>query len=76
MENKGQVRIIAHRGLCGLEPENTHAAFIAAGNRSYYGIESEAHKIADGYYVMMHDENTLRMSGDDIEIANCADFFS
>jgi len=76
LENKGQVRIIAHRGLCGLEPENTHAAFIAAGNRSYYGIESEVHKTADGYYVMMHDENTLRMSGDDIEIANCADFFS
>lgn len=68
LENKGNTQIIAHRGLCGLEPENTHAAFIAAGNRSYYGIESDVHKTADGKYVMMHDANTLRMSGDSIEI--------
>lgn len=69
LENKGNTQVIAHRGLCGIEPENTHAAFIAAGNRSFYGIESDAHKTADGKYVMMHDANTLRMSGDDIEIA-------
>lgn len=68
LENKGNTLVIAHRGLCGLEPENTHAAYIAAANRSYYGIESDAHKTADGKYVMMHDANTLRMSGDDIEI--------
>ena len=68
LENKGNTQVIAHRGLCGLEPENTHAAYIAAANRSYYGIESDAHKTADGKYVMMHDANTLRMSGDDIEI--------
>lgn len=70
LENKGHTRIIAHRGMSGLEPENTHAAFVAAGNRSFYGIESDAHKTADGKYVMMHDANTLRMSGDNIEIAN------
>lgn len=68
LENKGNTQVIAHRGLCGLEPENTHAAYIAAANRSYYGIESDAHKTSDGKYVMMHDANTLRMSGDDIEI--------
>ena len=45
------------------------AAFIAAGNRSYYGIEADVHKTADGKYVIMHDANTLRMSGDDIEIS-------
>lgn len=69
LENKGHTLVIAHRGLCGLEPENTNAAFIAAGNRSYYGIEADVHKTADGKYVIMHDANTLRMSGDDIEIA-------
>ena len=68
LENKGHTRIIAHRGLSGLEPENTNAAFIAAGNRSFYGIEADVHKTADGKYVIMHDANTLRMSGDDIEI--------
>lgn len=69
LENKGHTLMIAHRGVCGLEPENTNASFIAAGNRSYYGIEADVHKTADGKYVIMHDANTLRMSGDDIEIA-------
>lgn len=68
LENKGHTLVIAHRGMCGLEPENTHAAFVAAGNRSFYGIEADVHKTADGKYVIMHDANTLRMSGDDIEI--------
>ncbi len=68
LENKGHTQMIAHRGVCGLEPENTNAAFIAAGNRSYYGIEADVHKTADGKFVIMHDDNTLRMSGDDIEI--------
>ena len=69
LENKGHTQMIAHRGVCGLEPENTNAAFIAAGNRSYYGIESDVHKTADDKFVIMHDGNTLRMTGDDIEIA-------
>lgn len=69
LENKGHTLIIAHRGMCGLEPENTNAAFIAAGNRTHYGIEADVHKTADGKYVIMHDANTLRMSGDNIEIS-------
>ena len=69
LSNKGHTRIIAHRGMSGLEPENTHAAFVAAGNRSYYGIEADVHKTADGKFVIMHDGNTLRTCGDDIEIS-------
>ena len=69
LERKGHTQMIAHRGMCGLEPENTHAAFVAAGNRSFYGIEADVHKTADGKFIIMHDGNTLRMSGDDIEIA-------
>lgn len=69
LESKGHTQMIAHRGMCGLEPENTHAAFVAAGNRSFYGIEADVHKTADGKFIIMHDGNTLRMSGDDIEIA-------
>ena len=55
--------MVAHRGVSGLETENTVAAFIAAGNRSYGGIETDVHKTADGHYVVIHDENTLRVSG-------------
>jgi glycerophosphoryl diester phosphodiesterase len=60
--------MVAHRGVSGLELENTHASFVAAGNRSYCGIEADVHKTADGRFVIMHDGNTLRVSGDDIEI--------
>jgi glycerophosphoryl diester phosphodiesterase len=30
-ENKGNIKMIAHRGLSGLEKENTCPAFVAAG---------------------------------------------
>ena len=39
------VKMIAHRGLSGLEAENTCAAFVAAGNREkYFGIECDIHR--------------------------------
>ena len=68
IENKGHTQMIAHRGVSSLELENTNVAFVAAGNRSYYGIESDVHKTADGRFVIIHDGSTLRVSGDDIEI--------
>ena len=37
----GSTKFVAHRGVSGLETENTAAAFIAAGNRSYYGVETD-----------------------------------
>lgn len=61
------VKMIAHRGLSGLERENTCAAFVAAGNReTYWGIETDVHRTADGQYVIFHDDNTLRMTGSDM----------
>lgn len=65
---KKNVRMVAHRGVSGLEPENSCAAFIAAGNRSYYGIETDVHVTADGRFVIMHDDNTLRTTGVDMVI--------
>lgn len=56
-------KLIAHRGLSGLERENTAAAFVAAGNRSYYGIETDVHRTADGSFVILHDDTTGRVSG-------------
>ena len=61
--NKKEVRMIAHRGCSGLESENSCAAFIAAANRSYYGIETDVHVTLDGRYVVIHDDNTLRTTG-------------
>lgn len=69
--NKKQVQMIAHRGLSGLEKENTCAAFVAAGNReSYFGIETDVHRTADGQFVVFHDDNTARVGVDSLIIEN------
>ena len=66
--DKGDSLIIAHRGLSGLEVENTDDAFIAAGKHSYYGIESDVRKTADGKFVMCHDADLERIAGVKTEV--------
>ena len=58
----GLCKMVAHRGVSGLEKENTMAAFVAAGNRSYYGIETDIHRTLDGHYVAIHDADTGRVA--------------
>jgi len=60
--DKKQVGMIAHRGLSGIERENTYPAFVAAGNRSYFGIETDVHVTKDGKFVILHDKTTERVS--------------
>lgn len=64
--DKKNVKVIAHRGLSGIEVENTNAAFIAAGNRSYYGIETDIYRTSDGQFVNGHDDNYKRLAGEEI----------
>ena len=33
VKEKGKTQMVAHRGLSGIELENTMASFVAAGNR-------------------------------------------
>lgn len=68
IDDKKQVQIIAHRGCSGLELENTNAAFIAAGNRSYYGVETDIHCTIDGKYIIFHDDKTKRLAIDNMVI--------
>lgn len=63
---KKNVKMVAHRGLSGIERENTNAAFIAAGNRSYYGIETDVVKTADEKFVLNHDGDLQRVSGEKV----------
>ena len=65
---KNSTLIVAHRGLSGIETENTNAAFVAAGNRSYYGIETDIHRTADGHFVVCHDDDLKRIAGVDIPV--------
>lgn len=60
---KSNAKMVAHRGVSGLERENTAAAFVAAGNRSYYGIETDVHVTADKKYIIIHDDDTERVAG-------------
>ena len=60
--------MVAHRGCSGLERENTNAAFVAAGNRSYFGIETDVHKTLDGKYIIIHDDTTGRVAVDDMVV--------
>ena len=61
-DNKS-TRVVAHRGLSGLERENTAAAFVAAGNRSYFGIETDIHRTSDGKFAAIHDSTLNRVAG-------------
>ena len=62
-------KMIAHRGLSGIEKENTCSAFVAAGNRpAYFGIETDVHRTVDGHFVIFHDDNTDRVALDSMVI--------
>lgn len=61
--NRKNTLVVAHRGLSGIEQENTNAAFIAAGNRSYWGIETDVYRTLDGKFAISHDATTARSSG-------------
>lgn len=62
------VLMVAHRGCSGLEKENTHAAFVAAGNRSYFGIETDVHRTLDGKFICFHDDTTGRVAIDNMTV--------
>ena len=61
--NKYNTKIVAHRGVSKLECENTVPAFVAAGNRSYYGIETDVHITGDGKLILHHDDTAYRLTG-------------
>ena len=62
IKNKSTL-MIAHRGVSGLETENTVPAFVACGNRSYYGAECDIRKTKDGKFILCHDRSYARISG-------------
>lgn len=66
--DRKQAKMVAHRGLSGIELENTCAAFVAAGNRDYWGIETDVHQTADGKYIIFHDDKTGRVATTDMVV--------
>lgn len=65
---KRKCKIVAHRGVSGLERENTCAAFVAAAVQPYYGIETDVHVTKDGKFILCHDNDLKRVAGVDFVI--------
>ena len=65
---KGNIGVVAHRGLSGIERENTASAFVAAGNRSYYGVETDIRRTSDGHFIISHDISLARVGGVDVNV--------
>lgn len=68
-------KIIAHRGLSGMFPENTHIAFNAAWAAGCDGIELDIQVTKDAQVIVIHDPDTARTSGEKqmIKDSNWAD---
>lgn len=62
-------RIVAHRGASHEAPENTLAAFRRAWEIGVECVELDVHLTADNEVVVMHDDNTKRITGRDRPIA-------
>ena len=61
--NKGTTKLIAHRGVSGLEQENTVASFLLASYKTYFGIETDVHVTKDNKFIICHDDNIKRVTG-------------
>lgn len=65
---KNKALMIAHRGGCRYEVENTIEAFIAAGNRPYFGIETDIVQTKDRKIIVFHDDDLVRLANDPRQI--------
>ncbi len=66
---KNKTLLIAHAGLMGMESSNTNAGFIAAGNRSYYGVETDVRVTGDKQIAVLHDPTTAGISPVELTVA-------
>ena len=55
-------RLISHRGMCDVAPENSLPAFRLAGEWGYWGVECDISVTKDGHWVVMHDGTVNRMT--------------
>ncbi|MBN2540260.1 MAG: hypothetical protein JXB08_01915 [Bacilli bacterium] len=53
--------MVANRGLSGIETENTIFSFLAAANRSYFGISADLSVSKDNKIIITRDDTLLRL---------------
>ncbi len=57
IENTEDIKLVAHRGLCSLAPENTIPAFEEAVKHNYYAAECDIFLTTDGEWVVIHNNS-------------------
>lgn len=62
--------MIAHRGASAYAPENTIPAILLAWELNADGIEIDVHPTADGRIAVIHDDDTKRVSGVNLKVAD------
>ena len=55
-------KMIAHRGVSWLAPENTLPAYELGSIYGYFGAECDIHETLDHEFILMHDETLHRMT--------------
>jgi len=63
-----QINLIAHRGFCNGEFENTFPAFLNACKKPFYGIETDIQFTSDNHIVCFHDRTISRLMGEKIKL--------
>lgn len=61
--NHGKTLIVAHTGFGRVEVQNTIQAFNLASSSSAYGIECDVHATKDGKFIVIHDSDLKRLTG-------------
>lgn len=60
---------ISHRGYCEGATENTEAAFDLAIELGFTHLETDLRSTRDGHIVLAHDDNLVRITGQDMVIS-------
>lgn len=63
-------KLIAHRGLSSLYPENTIPAFEGAADHGFEAFELDIHTTKDGEWVVIHNETVDHMTDGQGEVEN------
>ena len=56
-------KMIAHRGLSTMAPENTVKSFQLAGQEGFWGCETDVHLTSDRQFIVFHDDTFQQMCG-------------
>lgn len=69
-QKRSEIKLIAHRGLSSVAPENTLLALREAGRAGFYGAEFDIQHTSDGEWVLMHNSSVDAMTDGTGEVSD------